>query len=126
MLHHEDPHALLTPRKSRKERHMASIIILDLTLTGVLLPVIVGYVWFQVSHHRWLKEHGTDVGALITHVRRDNITHQKCLVTAAWTDPRTGRRWKFQGSLLDMGYQAGQLIGIRLDPQHPSRYMMER
>ena len=104
---------------------MASIIILDLTLTGVLLLVIGGSVGFQVSHHRWLKEHGTDVGALITHVRRDNITHQTCQVIATWTDPRTGRRWTFQGFRLDLGYQAGQLVGIRLDPRRPSRYIME-
>src|SRR5690348_1450837 len=82
MLHHEDSHALLTPRRSRKERSMASIIILDLALTGVLLLLLVGYVWFQFSHHRWLKAHGTDVGALITAVRRDNIAHQTCMVIA--------------------------------------------
>jgi hypothetical protein len=105
---------------------MASIIILDLALTGALLLLIVGSVWFQVSHHMWLKAYGTDVSALITQVRRDNRTHQTCLVTAAWTDPRTGRRWTFQGYRFDLGYRAGQLVGIRLDPEHPSHYIMER
>ena|SRR5437588_859432 len=105
---------------------MASIIILDLTLTGALLLLIGGFLWFQVSNHRWLKVHGTDVGALITQVRRDNISHQTCRVIASWTDPRTGRRWTFQGFRLDLGYQAGQLVGIRLDPKRPSRYIMER
>lgn len=105
---------------------MASIIILDLALTGALLLLLVGSVWFQCSHHRWLKAHGTDVGALITAVRRDNIAHQTCMVIASWTDPRTGRRWTFQGFRLDMGYRAGQLVGIRLDPKHPSHYIMER
>ena len=104
---------------------MASIITLDLTLTGALLLLLVGYVGFHVSTHKWLKAHGTEVGALITHVRRDNITHQTCLLTASWTDPRTGRRWTFKGSRLDLGYQPGQLVGIRLDPKHPSRYLME-
>jgi hypothetical protein len=105
---------------------MAPIIILDLTLTGAFLLLIVGYVGFHVSTYKWLKVHGTDVGALITEVRRDNIAHQTCMLIASWTDPRTGRRWTFQGFRLDLGYQPGQLVGIRLDPKHPSRYIMER
>jgi len=104
---------------------MDSIIILDLMLTGALLLLIGGSIWFQISHHRWLKAYGTDVSALITHVRRDNVAHQTCLVTATWTDPRTGRRWMFKGFRLDMGYQAGHLVGVRLDPRHPSHYMMQ-
>ena len=104
---------------------MASIIILDLTLTGLLLLLFIGYVWFHVSNHRWLKAHGTDVGALITEVRRDNIAHQTCMVIASWTDPRTERRWTFRGFRLDLGYEPGQLIGVRLDLKHPSRYLMQ-
>lgn len=105
---------------------MASIIVLDLTFTGALLLLFVAYVRFHISNHRWLKAHGTDVSACITRVRRDNITHQTCMVITTWTDPRTGRRRTFQGFRLDIGYQAGQLIGIRLDPRHPSRYLMQR
>jgi hypothetical protein len=105
---------------------MDSIVILDLILTGALLLLFIGYVRFQVSTHRWLKAHGTDVSALITEVRRDNIAYQTCLLIAGWTDPRTGRRWTFKGFRLDLGYQAGQLIGIRLDPRHPSHYLMQR
>ena len=104
---------------------MPSIIILDLTLTGALLFLLIGYIGFHVINHRWLKAHGTDVGALITEVRRDNIVHQTCVLIASWTDPRTGRRWTFKGSRLDLGYQTGQLIGIRLDPRHPYRYLMQ-
>ncbi len=104
---------------------MASIVILDLTLLGALLILLVGYVGFHVATYRRLKTHGTEVGALITHVRRDNIEHQTCQVTATWTDPRTGRKWTFRDFRLDLGYQTGQLIGIRLDPKHPSRYSME-
>jgi hypothetical protein len=104
---------------------MTSILILDLALTGALLLLIGGSVVFYVSNYRWLKAYGTDVGAIITHVRRDDIAHQTCLVTATWTDQRTGRRWTFKGHRLDMGYQAGHLVGIRLDPRHPSRYMMQ-
>ena len=104
---------------------MASIVILDLMLTGILLVLFIGYVGRHVSRYRWLKVHGTDVGALITHVRRDNIAHQTCQVTATWTDVRTGRRWTFQGFRLDRGYQTGQLVGIRLDPRHPSRYVIQ-
>ena len=112
-------------RRFGKERYMASIIILDLTLCGTLLLLLIGYVGFQVFKHRWLKANGTDIGALITEVRRDNIAHQTCLLIASWTDPRTGRKWTFKGFRLDLGYQAGQLIGIRLDPRHPSRYRMQ-
>jgi len=104
---------------------MDSIIILDLTLTGALLLLIASFVRFHISHHRWLKAHGTDIGALITYVRRDNIAHQTCQLTANWTDPRTGRRWTFRGFRLDLGYQPGQLIGVRLDPRRPSRYLMD-
>jgi|SRR5947209_9907930 len=111
--------------KFEKEKYMPSIIMLDLTLTGALILLLIGYVGFYVSRHRLLKAHGTDVGALITQVRKDNITHQTCKVIASWTDPRTGRRWTFQGFRLDRGYQVGQLIGIRLDPKHPSYYQME-
>ena len=105
---------------------MASIVMLDVTLPAALLVLLVGSVWLQVSHQRWLKAHGTDVSALVTQVRRDNRTLQTCLVTAAWTDPRTGRRCTFQGYRFDLGYRAGQLVGIRLDPKHPSHYIMER
>ena len=104
---------------------MPSIIILDLTLSGTLLLVVTAYMGFHVFSHQWLKAHGTDVGALITEVRRDNIAHQTCTLIASWTDPRTGRRWTFKGFRLDLGYQEGQLIGIRLDPRHPSRYLMQ-
>jgi hypothetical protein len=116
---------IIGPRQFGKERLMAAIILLDLTLTGVLLLLLVGYVGFQVSYHRRLKVHGTDVGALITEVKRDNIAHQTCMLTASWTDPRTGRRWTLRGFHLDLGYQPGQLIGICLDPRHPSHYLME-
>ena len=104
---------------------MDSIIILDLSLSGALLSFIAGYIWLHISHHKWLKAYGTDIGALITHVRRDNIAHQTCQITAHWTDPRTGRRCTFRGSRLDTGYQPGQLIGVRLDPSNPSRYLIE-
>jgi len=125
LLHPEDPYALLATHRFGKERYMPSIIILDLTLSGTLLLLVTGYVGFHVFNHRWIKAHGTDVGALITEVRRDNIAHQTCTLIASWTDPRTGRRWTFKGFRLDLGYQAGQLIGIRLDPRHPSRYLMQ-
>ncbi len=70
----------------------------------------------------WLEAHGTHVGALITYMRRDSV--QTCLITAAWTDPRTGRRCIFQGFRLNTGYQAGQLVEIVLDVRHPSHYTM--
>ncbi len=101
---------------------MPSIIILDLMLTGTLLLLGIGFIRFQISNHVWLKAHGTHVSGLITQVRRDGA--QVCLVTAAWTDPRTGFRCTFQGFRLDMGYQAGQLVDILLDVRHPSHYMM--
>lgn len=104
---------------------MDSIIILDLTLTGALILLIAGYIWLHIFQHRWVKAYGTDIGAVITDVRRDNIAHQTCQLTASWTDPRTGRRWTFRGFRFDMGYQPGQLVGVRLDPKHPSRYLME-
>jgi len=104
---------------------MDSIVMLDLTLTGALLLLITGFAWFHISHYRWLKAHGTDIGAVITHVRRDNIAYQTCQVTANWTDPRTGRKWTFRGFHLDTGYQPGQLVGVRLDPRRPSRYLMQ-
>ena len=103
---------------------MATIILLDFVLTLSVLIFIAGSVWYRLSTHTGLEAHGTDIGAVITQVRRDDIAHQTCVVTAAWTDPRTGRRWTFHGLRRDLGYQPGQLIGIRLDPRHPSRYLM--
>ncbi len=105
---------------------MAPIVILDLTLTGALLVLIVGYVGFRILTHKRLKAYGIDVSALITQVIRDNIEHQTCQLIASWTDPRTGRRLTFKGFRLDMGYQPGQLVGIRLDPRHPARYIFQR
>ncbi len=105
---------------------MASIIMLDMTLAVALIVLLVGTIWLRVSHHTWLKAYGTNVSALVTQVSKDNRTHQTCLVTAAWTDPRTGRRCTFHGYRFDLGYREGQLVGIRLDPKHPSRYIMER
>ena len=104
---------------------MAPIVILDLTLTTTLLLFIGGYIGFYVMTNKWLKVHGTDVSALITQVRKDNIEHQACQLIASWTDPRTGRKWTFKGFRLDLGYQTGQLVGIRLDPKNPSRYIMQ-
>lgn len=104
---------------------MAPIIVLDVTLTGALLLLIVGYIGFHVSTHKWLKAYGTNISALITQVRRDNIEHRSCQLTARWIDPRTGRSFTFTGYRLDLGYQPGQLVGIRLDPRHPSRYIMQ-
>src|SRR5947209_19771512 len=96
LLYHEDPHTLLTHRRSRKERRMTSILILDLALTGALLLLIGGSVVFYLSNYRWLKAYGTDVGAIITHVRRDNIAHQNGLVTATWPVRPKVRRWTFK------------------------------
>lgn len=104
----------------------SSIILLDVMLVGALLLLLGGNVWFHVSTHKWLKTHGTNVSALITEVRRDNIAHQTCVVIAGWTDPRTGRRCTFQGYRFDLGYRVGQLVGIRLDAKHPSHYIMEQ
>lgn len=104
---------------------MDPIIVLDVTLTGALLLLLAGSIGFKATTHNWLKAHGTDVSALITRVKKDNIEHQTCQLTARWTDPRTGRSFTFKGYRLDLGYQAGQLVGIRLDPKHPSRYIMQ-
>lgn len=100
---------------------MAPIIILDLSLTGALLLWIGGYAGFHIFKHKRLQAYGTEVSALITQVRRDNIEHRTCLLIASWTDPLTGRRLTYLGYHLDLGYQPGQLVGIRLDPKHPSR-----
>src|SRR5437588_2951452 len=56
---------------------LTSIFILDLALTGALLLLIGGSVVFYVSNYRWLKAYGTDVGAIITHVRRDNRSEER-------------------------------------------------
>jgi hypothetical protein len=104
---------------------MDPFILLDVTLLGALLVLIIGYIVFQVSQYKWLKTYGTDIGALITQVRRENIEHQACMPIASWTDPRTGRTWTFKGFRLDLGYHPGQLVGILLDPKHPSRYIMQ-
>ncbi len=105
---------------------MASIIILDVTFVITLLVLLVGFIWFRVSYHTWLKEHGTNVVALVTQVRKDNRTLQTCHVTATWTDTHTGCRCTFQGYRFDLGYRAGQLVGIRLDPKRPTHYIMEK
>ncbi len=101
---------------------MAPIIILDLVLLATVFVFSIRFVWLQISNDTWLKAHGTHIGALITYVRRDSV--QTCLITAAWTDPRTGRRFTFRGFRLNTGYQVGQLVEIVLDVHHPSRYAM--
>ena len=101
---------------------MPPIIILDLVLLGTVLVLRIRFVLSQGSNYTWLEAYGTHVGALITHVRRGSV--QTCVITAAWTDPRTGRRFIFRGFRLNTGYQAGQLVEIVLDVHHPSLYTM--
>ncbi|MBA2680216.1 MAG: hypothetical protein H0U76_17695 [Ktedonobacteraceae bacterium] len=103
---------------------MTSLIELDILLFVIALLVIGRFVWSQVSNSRWLSQYGTSISALITQVRREQA-RQACFVTAAWTDPRTGRRWTFRGWQLDRDYQVGQFIAIRLDPTSPSCYTLE-
>ena len=103
---------------------MISIIKLDVLLIAITLLVIGHFVWSQVSTSRWLSRYGTSISALITQVIKEQA-HQTCFVTAAWTDPRTGRRWTFRGWQFYRGHHVGQLITVRLDPTSPSCYTLE-
>ena len=114
-------------------------------LGGVFSAVGGGMVWVSLKERkrrRWLKSSGQRIEATETHVERDVRRHRSrsgkrrshtresvsyCIV-CQWHDERSNRMFTFRSDPLDYdpeGFVSGKTLPVLIDPQDPSRYVVD-
>ncbi len=102
-----------------------------LLVLGVMSLMIL-LVVYQIYQARWLAHHGRQVIAMVTAIRHETgksawgFSRENYYVTAAWTNPRTGRRYTFWAWIMNSrpAFTPGSLIPVLIDPRHPERYAL--
>ena len=98
-----------------------------LLITGLMIAMLT-LIGYQIYSMRWLHHHGRRVVAMVTSIRRETgktawgIARENYYVTAAWTNPRTGRRYTFWTWIMNgcpEQYRTGSLVPVLIDPEHP-------
>jgi hypothetical protein len=93
------------------------------------MSLMISLVVYQIYQARWLTHHGRQVIAIVTSIRQETgksawgFSRQNYYVTAAWTNPRTGRRYTFWTWIMSRpAFTQGSLIPVLIDPRHPECY----
>ena len=95
--------------------------------------LMISLVVYQIQQARWLAHHGRQVIAMVTSIRQETgksawgFSRENYYITAAWTNPRTGRRYTFWTWIMGASSPAftpGSLIPVLIDPLHPERYAL--
>jgi hypothetical protein len=106
--------------------------MLQILLALGAMSLMISLVVFQIYQVRWLAHHGKQVIALVTSIRHESgksawgFSRENYYVTAAWTNPRTGRRYTFWTWIMNSrpAFTQGSLIPVMIDPRHPERYAL--
>jgi hypothetical protein len=96
------------------------------------MSLMISLVVYQIYKARWLAHHGRQIIAMVTLIRREagksawGFSRDNYYVTAAWTNPRTGRRYTFWTWIMGSSpvYTRGSLIPVLIDPRNPGRYSL--
>jgi hypothetical protein len=107
--------------------------MIQLLLASGMVALITSLVVYQIYKARWLACHGRQIIAMVTSIRREGgrsvwgYSRDNYYVTAAWTNPRTGRRYTFWTWIMGSSpaYTLGSLIPVLIDPRNPGRYCLD-
>ena len=107
--------------------------MIQLLLASGTIALIISFVGYQMYRVRWLKDHGSQIIAMVTSVRHETgktswgFTQDNCYVTAKWTNPRTGRTYTFWTWIMNSypGYSKGSLVPVVVDSNNPKHYTMD-
>lgn len=94
--------------------------------------LMISLVVYQIYQARWLGHHGRQVIAVVTAIRHETgksawgFSRENYYVTAAWTNPRTGRRYTFWTWIMNSRptFTPGSLIPVLIDPKNPKCYTL--
>src|SRR6185312_4111341 len=106
--------------------------MIQLLLASSTIALIISFVSYQMYTARWLKDHGSRIIAVVTSIRHETgktswgFSRDNYYVTAAWTNPRTGRTYTFWTWIMNSrpAYTRGSLVTVLIDPKNPKRYTL--
>ena len=106
--------------------------MIQILLTAGLLILMAALVAYQIYQARWLAHHGRQISAVVTSIKQETgkslwgFERENYYVTAAWTNPRTGKRHTFWTWIMSNrpSYTKGSLIPVLIDPGNPECYTL--
>ena len=106
--------------------------MLQFLLALGVMSLMISLVVYQIYQARWLAHHGRQVIAMVTSIKHETgksawgFSRDNYYVTAAWTNPRTGRRYTFWTWIMNAcpAYTQGTLVPVLIDPNNPKRYAL--
>jgi Protein of unknown function (DUF3592) len=128
---------LLIDFRRAKEKPAMAVDILILSALIVLAVLTILFVQQRKANIRTLQERGRRLIAVVTAVEREceergnpevpRIDYAY-YIEAEWTDPRTGNTYRFRSDRLASSpkeYPPGAFINVLVDPEDPTRYVLE-
>lgn len=112
---------------------MMQPLLLDTLLALGTMALMISLVAYQIYKIRWLPHHGRQIIAVVTSIRHETgktawgFSRDNYYVTAAWTDPRTGRTYTFWTWSMNArpAYTKGSLVPVLINPNNPKRYTLD-
>lgn len=107
--------------------------MIQILLASGTMALMSSFVVYQIYQVSWLAHHGRQIIAMVTSIRHETgksawgFSRDNYYVTAAWTNPRTGRRHTFWTWIMGSSspvYTRGSLIPVLIDPRNPERYSL--
>jgi hypothetical protein len=108
---------------------------------GLLLGLLVMRAGLKrTANTNWLKSHGTRITAHVVDVEKKWVSRQTPVgpngqmqvqsfrfnvIVAEWMDPGTHQQHTFRSQPTHRKFSPGDPIGVRMDPQNRSRYLVE-
>jgi len=107
--------------------------MIQMLLASGVMSLMISLVVYQIYRARWLEHHGRQVIAMVTAIRQETgksdwgFPRENYYVTAAWTNPRTWRRYTFWTWIIGSSpaYARGSLVPVLIDPKNPGRYCLD-
>ena len=99
-----------------------------LLLGALVLLCIIVLIVIGARHRRWLDQHGVNVSATVTSIKRgsDSDGDTYYVVAAQWTDPRTHSTYAFRKRRSRRPrYSEGSQIHVVINPNKPRDYYMK-
>ena len=107
--------------------------MIQILLAAGMIALIITFVAYQMYKISRLRSHGRQIVAKVTSIRHETgktawgLSRDNYYVTAAWTNPRTGRTHTYWTWVMNSHpeYRQGILVPVLFDPNHPERYILD-